>query len=222
MRLVIIRHGDPDYDNDRLTDYGIEQVNQLSKLYNANDFDYIYSSTMGRAKETCDMVIKGLKPVKYVDFLREFYYPVLYKGKRVSNFDFDPLYFESSKVLHNNYKYLDSKIMKSAKMKEKYNYVISEFDKVLSFHGYTRSKGLYRIDKRNDDTICMFCHFGTMSVILSHLFNIPYTLITQHFLCFTTGVTTLVTQEYNGYAYFRMTEYGNRKHLPNKMNYIEK
>ena len=221
MKIYIIRHGYPDYEHDCLTLKGKEQTHKLSQIYNSSDFDYVYTSTMGRAVETCEAVIKNEKEIQKVDFLREFFYPVLYKGKRVSNFDYDPLYFESSKILHDNDKYLDSKIMRSSDMKNKYNAVIKEFDKVLEEHGYKRYKGNYKVIKHNDESIAFFCHFGMMCVLLSRLFNIPYPVLTQHLCCLTSGVTALYSEEIDGIAYFRMVEFGNRNHLFDKATFVD-
>ena len=53
-----------------------------------------------------------------------------------------------------------------------------------------------------------------MSVLLSHLLNIPYTSLANFTVCAPTGVTTVVTEEREkGIAQFRMMEFGDTTHL---------
>ncbi|WP_155243821.1 histidine phosphatase family protein [Butyrivibrio fibrisolvens] len=44
MRLIFVRHGDPDYQNDCLTPKGIEQSKRTAQRLNAEDIKAIYSS----------------------------------------------------------------------------------------------------------------------------------------------------------------------------------
>ena len=53
MRIIFIRHGDPDYQNDSLTEKGIREAKLLSQRVAAwKDITDIYCSPLGRAKET--------------------------------------------------------------------------------------------------------------------------------------------------------------------------
>ena len=52
MLLYLIRHGDPDYENDCLTEKGIMQAKCVAKRLKQAKIDKIYSSDMGRAIET--------------------------------------------------------------------------------------------------------------------------------------------------------------------------
>ena len=52
MRILLIRHGDPDYENDSLTEKGRREAHMLASRLINERIDYIYTSTMGRAMET--------------------------------------------------------------------------------------------------------------------------------------------------------------------------
>ena len=52
MRLLIIRHGDPDYEHDTLTEAGRLEVQLLAERMKNTEVDDYYVSTMGRAKDT--------------------------------------------------------------------------------------------------------------------------------------------------------------------------
>ena len=53
MRLLIIRHGDPDYARDNLTEKGKREAKLLSEMLAKDKIDYLYCSPLGRAKATC-------------------------------------------------------------------------------------------------------------------------------------------------------------------------
>ena len=214
MKIVIVRHADPDYPNNTLTKQGFIEIEALGKYYDASMFDDIYSSPMNRSVLTANAVIKGEKPIQLVDWLIEFHYPFINEnGERTSNWDFKPSYINKHPELFTE-DYLDCEFFKSIDLKGKYEVVISEFDKVLEKHGYKRNGKFYDVLDSNEKTIVFFCHFGMMTVLMSHLFNVPYTSLAQHMNCQPTGVTTLVSEEREkGIAQFRLLEFGDVSHL---------
>ncbi|MDO4380678.1 MAG: histidine phosphatase family protein, partial [Clostridia bacterium] len=52
MKLIIIRHGDPNYAIDSLTKKGKREALLLSERIEKLSPDYIYCSPLGRAKKT--------------------------------------------------------------------------------------------------------------------------------------------------------------------------
>ncbi len=217
MKIIIIRHGEPDYPNNTLTKKGFDEVNALSNYLKNIKFSEAYSSPLARAKLTSEAVLKpmGKKAIEK-EWLKEFVHlvNVPYDNNPVINWDFLPSYFVKQDEFYNNEKYLDHKIMKDANMKEHYKEVVNGLDDILAKHGYIREKRYYRVERSNRDVILIFCHFGMMSVIMSHLINIPYLVLSQSFACLPSGITTLVTEEREkGVAQFRCLQYGELTHL---------
>ena len=72
MRLYIIRHADPNYENDTITDFGKEEARALAKRLSLEELSKIYCSTMNRAVETMLFTkeLLGLEPVM-CDWMRE-------------------------------------------------------------------------------------------------------------------------------------------------------
>ena len=72
MRILFIRHGEPDYENDTLTETGFKQAQLAAQRLKDEGIEEIWSSTQGRAvnaaKFTADLL--GL-PIKTTDFIRE-------------------------------------------------------------------------------------------------------------------------------------------------------
>ncbi|MDA3836441.1 MAG: histidine phosphatase family protein [Nanoarchaeota archaeon] len=60
MKLILIRHGDADdkVEGTPLTKKGLEQAKKLAKELRKQKFDKIYSSTLLRAKQTCEEYTK--------------------------------------------------------------------------------------------------------------------------------------------------------------------
>mgnify|MGYP003231748075 CR=1 FL=1 len=59
MRLLIVRHGDPDYSIDSLTEKGWKEAEYLSERLSKLDVKDFYVSPLGRAKDTARMLLTG-------------------------------------------------------------------------------------------------------------------------------------------------------------------
>ena len=78
MRLLIIRHGDPDYEHNSLTEKGKREAKLLAEsLKRQNEkIDYFYVSSYGRAKDTAAPTLETFGATAEVcDYLHEFDYP---------------------------------------------------------------------------------------------------------------------------------------------------
>lgn len=219
MKLIIIRHGEPDNPNNTLTKKGFDEVRALSSYLKDFDFDEAYVSPLARAQLTAEAVLKPLnKKAITLPWLQEFTHlvEVPYNQNRVINWDFMPSYFTQQDDFYDNEKYLAHPCMESADIKKYYQEVTEGLDKILAKHGYIRNNRYYQVENSNRDVVVLFCHFGMMSVIMSHLMNIPYIVLAQSFCCQCSGITTLVTEEREkGVAQFRCLQYGSITHLEN-------
>ena len=73
MRLLFIRHGDPDYVQDTLTERGIEEAKALARIIPQLGVGDCYVSPLGRARKTAQLALEGtgIKPVEQ-EWLQEF------------------------------------------------------------------------------------------------------------------------------------------------------
>lgn len=60
MKLVLIRHGEPDYENDTLTLKGKTEARLLADRLKDLHIDEIYVSPLGRAKDTAKPTLEKL------------------------------------------------------------------------------------------------------------------------------------------------------------------
>lgn len=159
MRLIFIRHGDPDYKNDNLTEKGKREVELLTKrVCSWKNITQFYQSPLGRAKATAAPSLAALgREAVTCDWLREFDYKVhmtknypdkALVGKNVMCWDFLPEFFMSDKKFFDKDSWADSKLMKSGKIKQYYKQLCDGIDGVLAEYGYTRNKkGFYDVAK---------------------------------------------------------------------------
>ncbi len=157
MRLIFIRHGDPDYAHDSLTDKGKREVELLTKRVSAwKNVSKIYVSSMGRAQETAAPSIKALGVEAVTcEWLQEFYYRTIYPdnvndkslaGKETMCWDLMPEYFVSDKRFFDKDEWMNSDFMKGGKIADKYKMVCDGIDGILAENGYVRNeKGIYDV-----------------------------------------------------------------------------
>ena len=157
MRLIFIRHGDPDYTIDNLTEKGKREVALLTKRIcswkNITDF---YTSPLGRAKATGAPALEKLgRKAEICPWLQEFYYlvtiPADYPdksqiGKKRIPWDLLPEYYTSHPEFFDKEKWLQSDLFAGSEIPEKYQAVCQGIDGILSRYGYQRNaKGFYDV-----------------------------------------------------------------------------
>ena len=76
MRLIFIRHGDPDYEHDDLTPKGKREVELLTKrVCSWRNITAFYQSPLGRARATAAPTLAALgREATTCDWLQEFKY----------------------------------------------------------------------------------------------------------------------------------------------------
>lgn len=218
MRLLIIRHGDPDYAIDGLTEKGKIEAELLKEKLVKENINKVYCSVLGRAMKTIEPTLKAKNiTATYCDWLREFDYSkitVPYLENKKIAWDLLPSFANNYPDLFNAGSWMNVDFIKNSDVYESYKNVCNEFDKVLAEHGYTRDKLNYKVTNSNHDTLVFTCHYGLISVLLSHLMNCsPYT-IWQHAFTPPSSVTTFFTEEReDGFASFRASGIGDISHL---------
>lgn len=217
MKIVMIRHGDPDYVNDSLTEKGRREALALARYLSDKSVTKFYCSPLGRARDTAapTLRITGRK-AGILDWLREFpgYIIDPESGRERIPWDLVPSVWTKVPNLYDKDKWLDTDIMKTGNVGEVYDYVCREFDAFLSEHGYVRDGACYKAVVPNHDTLVFFCHFGIQCVLLSHLLGISPVVLWQGTVCSPTGITVIATEEREeGVAYFRCNRIGELTHL---------
>lgn len=232
MRIIFIRHGDPDYVNDTLTEKGRQEATLLAERVSRWNIKDFYCSPLGRAQATAAFSLNKLnRSAETFEWMKEFYYPITdpTTGRFGVPWDFMPSYWTKEPLFYDKEHWHEASVFQSnPELKPAYDEVCSGLDALLARYGYVRDGALYRTlpimdaDTANpdapcpycDDTIVIFCHLGVTFVMMSHLLGIAPTLLWQNFFVAPTSVTILTTEErIPGEAYFRTQVVGDTLHL---------
>ncbi len=237
MRLLFIRHGDPDYVRDGLTETGRREAELLVPRILREKVKDFYVSPLGRAQETAEPSLKAVgKTADCREWLQEFpaqldvtgsdflqaAYPNTYKNEDGSFqtrivWDMLPAYWRDRDDYYDRKLWRTTPSAERSDMVEQYEKVTTGLDELLAGYGYIRDGGLYRTGKDqmgSPDTVAFFCHFGVTCVMLSHLWGVsPFVLF--HCLCMApSSVTEVYTEErVKGEVIFRASKIGDTAHL---------
>lgn len=215
MKLLIVRHGDPDYEKDSLTEKGFREAELLVPRLSRMDVHSFYCSPLGRAQATAKPTLTALnRQADTLEWLREFRGVVRQGVKFVSCWDRLPSDWCMDERYYQAEAWLQTRLMKSGNVKKEYRYVCRALDALLEKHGYRHNGRVYEVLNSNHDTIVLFCHFGVEAVILSHILSISPMPLWHNFVALPSSVTTLITEEREqGIAVFRIQQYGDISHL---------
>ena len=219
MKLIFIRHGEPDYTIDSLTEKGWREAEILSNRMAKTKMDYIYVSPLGRAKDTAKPTLEktGRSAIE-LPWLQEF--PIWIpkpggkEGEMKVAWDWLPEDWTRTEYFYDKDNWDQNPVLKEFKAGEEVNMINSNFDNLLKEHGYERDGNMYKAIKANNDTIVFFCHFALTCVLLGHLLGVSPMVMWHGFCAAPTSVTTVATEERRaGKAIFRMLSYGDTSHL---------
>ena len=218
MKILIIRHGDPDYSIDSLTPTGWKEAKLLADKLVKMNIDAFYVSPLGRAKDTASYTLKAYEKeaVEY-DWLREFpaqiWRPDIANHKMIA-WDWLPEDWTAEPRFFDRTEWKNVPCMQEGQVGPMYDAICEQFDALLAKHGYERDGLMYRAVSPNEDTIAFFCHFGLGSVLLSHLMNVSPMVLWHGFCAAPSSVSSLISEERReGKAYFRAQVLGDVSHL---------
>lgn len=175
MRIIFVRHGEPDYVNDCLTETGKKQAEAAAKRLEREGITKIYSSPMGRAAETASFTAKRLNlPIQTLPFMHEISWggpgvpaeghPWTVSDWMISRDDFDfyhadwrkhPAFRENTAV-----QYLDE--------------ISGQIDRLVLEHGYRHEGTRFFCETIQQETFAIFSHGGSGACVLAHLLALPF------------------------------------------------
>lgn len=217
MKLLIVRHGDPDYSIDSLTPTGWEEAELLSRRLKQLEIRAFYVSPLGRAKDTAAATLQAMgREATELPWLREFALRMQKPGETAVTplWDWIPETWTQEPLFYDAENWFRSGLYAGLPVEQEYRWVTEGLDRLLEEHGYVRDGNLYKAVRPNEDTIVFFCHFGLECVLLSHLLHISPVLLWHGACAAPTSVTTLTTEERReGKVHFRMNAFGDISHL---------
>ncbi|HKJ85785.1 MAG TPA: histidine phosphatase family protein [Spirochaetia bacterium] len=195
MKLYLIRHGDPDYANDTLTDRGHREASALVEYLQREGIEQIVASPLGRARDTATYSAEAMNlDVSVEPWMTELHLPVEARegtaawdipGHIIRNRDYlrDPSSFD--RIPHLPLPQTDETLER----------IRTSSDRFLASLGYVRDDGAYRVAEPNSRRIAIFAHGGFGLTWLALLLEIPVPLMWSGFFLHTSSVTQILFDE---------------------------
>ena len=174
MRIIFVRHGEPNYEKDCLTDEGRRQAAAAAERLAGEGISEIYASPCGRAAETASYTATRLGlPVTTLDYMHEIGWGgdgipceghpwTLGDRMLAEGFDFQRRAWQ-------DHPYFDGNVATAY-----YRNIAAKFDAFLAARGYRHEGRRFRCEGGRDETIALFSHGGSGACVLAHLLNLPF------------------------------------------------
>ena len=196
MRIIFIRHGEPDYEHDCLTDRGRLQAAAAAQRLREERSEELFSSPLGRAAETAAFTAEALNlPVRTLDWMRELHWgsvdgsPVPADGHpwdladmlAAEGYDLTDPAWREHPYFRNN------------KVTAEADHVARKTDEWLRTLGYERNGAYYRCLRPDDRqaTVALFSHGGSSAAAMGHILNLPFPYACGLFHLEFTGITII-------------------------------
>jgi len=221
MRIILIRHAEPDYEHDSLTEKGFREAALLARRAAGWQVDDVYVSPLGRAQATAQPLLQALgKTAQTLPWLQEFRGRIRDDGPEGSTipWDFLPSEWTACEEQYDVDRWSTAAPMEPADGQPTPAQVYAEtcagLDALLARYGYDRQGRIYAVRAHSDATIVCVCHMAISCAMLSHLLNIPFLPLIQGLFLPPSSITVLNTEEREpGTAAFRCQAIGDASHL---------
>ncbi len=221
MRILIIRHGDPDYSIDSLTEKGWREAELLSRRLTQLDIKDFYCSPLGRARDTAKPTLEKLnKTVEILPWLAEWRgnlgEKILTVGKKEFKkpWDVPPQIWTTDEKFFDRTAWYDAEFSNAGNSKEIDIETREGLDALLLRYGYKRDGMFFHCDDNKDITIALFCHFALGASLVGMLMGVSPGVMMNAFFLAPTSVTTIVSSEVEkGVVSFRCLQMGDTSHL---------
>lgn len=179
MRIIFIRHGEPNYDLDCLTETGKIQAELLAERLRDARIDEMWASPYGRAQQTAEPTaeIRG-QSFKTLEFMHEVDWdstdgePLFSDG---NPWDIaDEMARQGLNLRDPNWRELP--YFKTNTIVQSIEYVEKSFDQWLTEYGYFRDGYHYYHDREESEhlNVAIFCHGGSSTAAISHMLNLYF------------------------------------------------
>ena len=198
MRLYIIRHADPDYENNTITPEGHLEAKALARRMAKEKLHKIYASPMGRAQHTMQYTADALK----LKSTTENWTAELESWRADQNkygismiWDVPGEKIRGGEKVPHHHDWHEHDPFDDAKLKQEYEKICAQSDAFFLRHGYERKGHRYRCVKPHQERIAVFCHGGFGLTWLSHLLALPLPMVWSGFWLPPSSVTTVLLDE---------------------------
>ena len=224
MRLIFIRHAEPDYENNCLTEKGTREAAALAPRVASWEVERFYTSPLARARLTAEPALRLTgRQATELPWIKEFSYmitdPTTGAYPRVP-WDFMPRWWTAQEGFYDRMEWYKEPVFQSNADYEPAVMALREgLDGILQEYGYTRCGGYYRTDEAmvkgdDDKTLVFFAHLGANLEAIGYLLGISPIVLQQCIYLPPAGVSVLQAEKREeGAAMFRAQVIGCTRHL---------
>lgn len=224
MLLFLIRHGDPIYAPDQLTELGRRQAEAVGKRLSRYGIDRIFSSTSTRAYQTALPTAEICKKeITQLDWCHEDrawadLTVVTKKGYRTwAGYDPDIAKLFASKEMraYGDKWYEHPALKEHTTFKAGIERIDREVDNFLLGLGYEhdREKGIYNIKNHTHERVALFAHEGFGRAFLGSVLDMTYPEATLRFAMTHSAVSVIGFDDEGGYSIARLLTLSNDSHI---------
>lgn len=217
MKLMFVRHAEPWYAIDSLTEKGHREAALLSDRLSKLDVKAFYTSPLGRARETARYTLEKLeRHAEILPWLAEFRGRITdpESGKERIPWDLKPRLWTEREALRSESAWLEDPLMAEGTVSKIWEETRAGLDELLARHGFTRDGHTWRCEDNRPDTLVLFCHFGITAACMGYLLGISPVVLWHCFCAQPSSVTTLITEErVKGECVWRCMQLGDVSHL---------
>lgn len=179
VRILFVRHGDPNYRDDCLTPLGHLQADAAGERLLGEPIDRIYCSTCGRALETAGHIVARMgidfAQVQKLPFMEEIDWgsndgaPLEMNGHpwMIS----DSMAQQGQSLLQDGWQ--ENELFRRNIVGGFCQKVGDAFDALLETLGYTREGAFYRVGQPVCENVLLVSHAGSSTAVFARLFNLP-------------------------------------------------
>ena len=217
MRILLIRHAEPDYTVDSLTPKGRNEAELLSRRLLHYDIHDFFVSPLGRARDTAAYTLSGMgRTAETLPWLAEFRGRCVdpETGKKRLPWDLPPRLWSGLPGAWDIRAWADTPLFAGSNVRQIWNETIDGTEALLARYGFHRDGPVWLCEKNARETIALFCHFGISMAVIGILTGISPLVLWHRVLTLPSSVSELVTEErVRGEVSFRITRLGDITHL---------
>lgn len=214
MRIIFVRHGEPNYEKDCLTKNGRKHAKLVAKRLKDEGIDELWASPLGRAQETAAAISKKLGlPVKTLDFMREIEWgstdgnPIFSDGHPWNVVD--EMAHRGMDLTANDWRtnefFINNKVVENVDRIEK------GIDQWLCNYGYERKGFNYNHTSEENEhrTVAIVSHGGSSCAAMGHILNFQFPYMCEVLHIDFTGITIIRMDKNKGLGTLPCLELAN-------------
>lgn len=220
MLLFYVRHGDPIYNPDSLTEQGLLQADALVERMKLCAPEKIFASSSNRAILTAKPTAEYFgQEIEILDWCneghawREFTVPTE-EGNRLWAFHHNPTkeLFASEAVRKLDKEWYKYEAFKDCDFEKGINRIRTETDNFMRSLGYIHKENGYIAEAPKYERVALFAHQGFGLAFLSCLLDIPYPMMSLRFDMGHSGMTVIEFAD-EGFSIPRVLQLSNDSHI---------